>query len=155
MSGTDPIRVASRVRQWAVLGSKANITQFGFQRYLRKGEADKTTGEYLEEGQRLFRLLQEGENVINSGKSRCAQLEAVNALEPIQPSGVKAVLSATEIGQIVETIDAILKGNKPDRQRVEEALENALKASDAYTDFVFNEIDVKEKEYTRRSAIRV
>ena len=127
MSGTDPIRVASRVRQWAVLGSKANITQFGFQRYLRKGEADKTTGEYLEEGQRLFRLLQEGENVINSGKITAAhQLEAVNALEPIQPSGVKAVLSATEIGQIVETIDAILKGNKPDRQRVEEALRRML-----------------------------
>lgn len=153
--GTDPIRVAGRIRQWAVLGSKANITQFGFQRYLRTWEVDSTTKKYLVEGQALFLLLEEGEKVTNGEITAAHQLAAVNALEPFQRPDGKNVLTSEEIRNVVEAIKAILKGEKPEKMRVEKALENALKASDAYTDFAFNEIDIKEKEYTRRGAVRV
>ena len=153
--GSEAIRTASRVRQWAVLGSKANIAQFGFQRYLRTGGTDPTTVKYLGEGRDLFELLKEGEEATTNGITSAHQLAAVNALEPIQRPDGKDVLTSEEIRNVVEAIEAILRGERLEKTEVENALENALKASDAYTDFAFKEIDIKEKEYTRRGAVRV
>jgi hypothetical protein len=155
-AGAEAIRTASRVRQWAILGSKANITQFGLQRYLRDGRIDPTTERYLEEGCILFLLLQEGEEVTNKGKITAAhQLAAVNALEPIRPQGEAPILDAAEITKIVETIKAILERKHPERSLVEESLDNALRVGDAYTDFAFKELEAKEKAYIKPNAVRV
>jgi hypothetical protein len=150
----DPIRIASRVRQWAVLGSKANIAQFGLQRYLRTERADKTTKEYLKEGQALFLLLQEGEQVTSDGITAAHQLAAVNALEPIKPSGGAHILEGGDITQIVDTINAILEDKNPGKGEVEKSLEKVLNASDAYTDSAFKELDDKEKVYLKPSGVR-
>ncbi len=150
------IRVASRVRQWAVLGSKANIAQFGLQRYIREGGADETTKMYLGEGRELFALLQEGEKVTSGGRiDKAHQLAAVIALEPFKPSeGMGVVLTTGDITQILETIDGILADRNPPKEEVEKTLAKVLDAGDAYTNFAFKEIDFKEKAYATRSAMR-
>ena len=137
----DRIRVAGRARKWAVLGSGANIAQYGLQHYIRTGEVDQDAVGYLKRGMILFSLLQEGVEVTLKGRITAAsQIGSVNALEPIQPKGKPAVLENFEIEYTAKTIDAILEGKRPETEGVNKALENLFKVSEAYLDAAFDRI---------------